>query len=90
MKRNVLIFVCASMILAPLAHASVESSLQGLKSVLLGSILPVCAVMGLAFAGFSFITGNPNAKNHLVYALTGSVILFGAQSIVDLIERVVR
>ena len=73
-----------------LAHASVESSLMGLKSVLLGSILPIFAVLGLAFAAFSFFTGNPNAKQHLTYALIGSVILFGAQSIVDLIQRVVR
>lgn len=73
-----------------LAFASVESSLLGLKSVLIGSILPVFAVMGLGFAAFSFFTGNPNAKNHLTYAIIGSVILFGAQSIVDLISRVVQ
>jgi type IV secretory pathway VirB2 component (pilin) len=75
---------------APLAHASVESSLTGLKDVLLGSILPIFAVLGLGFAAFSFFTGNPNAKQHLVYAVTGATILFGAQSIVDLIQRVVR
>ena len=73
-----------------LAHASVESSLMGLKTVLIGSILPVFAVMGLGFAAFSFFTGNPNSKQHLQYAVIGSVILFGAQSIVDLISRVVR
>jgi hypothetical protein len=73
-----------------LAQASVESSLLGLKNVLLNSILPVFAVMGLGFAGFSFFTGNPNAKQHLIYAITGSVICFGAQSIVDLLQRVVR
>jgi hypothetical protein len=77
-------------LLSPVAHASVESSLLGLKTVLLGSILPIFAVLGLGFAAFSFFTGNPNAKQHLIYAVTGSVILFGAQSIVDLIQRVVR
>ncbi len=74
----------------PLAHASVESSLLGLKSALLGSVLPIFAVIALGFAAFSFFTGNPNAKQHLVCAVSGAVILFGAQSIVDLIERVVR
>jgi len=73
-----------------LAHASVESSLMGLKSVLLGSILPIFAVLGLGFAAFSFFTGNPQAKYHLTCALVGAVVLFGAQSIVDLIQRVVR
>lgn len=72
------------------AQASVESSLLGLKEILLGSILPIFAVIGLGFAAFSFFTGNPNSKQHLVAAVTGSVILFGAQSIVDLIQRVVR
>lgn len=77
-------------VMSPYANASVESSLLGLKNVLLGSILPIFAVLGLGFAAFSFLTGNPNAKQHLVYAITGATILFGAQSIVDLIQRVVR
>jgi type IV secretory pathway VirB2 component (pilin) len=80
-----------SLLLAtPVAQASVESSLLGLKTVLLGSILPIFAVIALGFAAFSFFTGNPNAKQHLIYAVTGAVILFGAQSIVDLVQRVVR
>lgn len=72
------------------ANASVESSLSGLKGVLIGSVLPIFAVLGLGFAAFSFLTGNPNAKQHLTAAVTGTVILFGAQSIVDMIQRVVQ
>jgi len=91
MKNRIALFAAVVvMFVAPLAHADVVSSLTGLKDVLLGSILPVFAVLGLGFAAFSFITGNPDAKRHLTYAVIGSVILFGAQSIVDLIERVVR
>jgi len=88
-KKN-LALIAVVLLVAPFAHASVESSLLGLKNVLIGSILPVFAVLGLGFAAFSFFTGNPNAKQHLVYAVTGATILFGAQSIVDLIQRVVR
>lgn len=88
-KRQFLILTLLFLV-APFAHASVESSLLGLKNVLLGSILPVFAVLGLGFAAFSFFTGNPNAKQHLIYAVTGSAILFGAQSIVDLMQRVIR
>lgn len=73
-----------------LAHASVESSLQALKTVLISGLLPVIAVMALGFAAFQFFTGNPNAKQNLMYAIGGSVILFAAQSIVDLISRIVR
>ena len=90
MNRKVVFVPLVLFLTSPYAQASVESSLLGLKAVLLGSILPVFAVMGLGFAAFSFFTGNPNAKQHLMCALTGSVILFGAQSIVDLIQRLVR
>lgn len=90
MKKFIPVFLFLLLLTSPLAHASVESSLIGLKSVLLGSILPIFAVMGLGFAAFSFITGNPNAKQHLTYSVIGAVVLFGAQSIVDLIERLVR
>ena len=88
--KNQFVMLWALLLVSPLAHASVESSLLGLKTVLLGSILPVFAVLGLGFAAFSFFTGSINAKQHLTYAVIGSVILFGAQSIVDLIERLVR
>ena len=90
MNKKNLALIAVVLLVAPFAHASVESSLLGLKNVLIGSILPVFAVLGLGFAAFSFFTGNPNAKQHLVYAVTGATILFGAQSIVDLIQRVVR
>jgi type IV secretory pathway VirB2 component (pilin) len=90
-SKKTLALLTLAAVTAPLAaHASVESSLMGLKDVLIGSILPIFAVLGLGFAAFSFFTGNPNAKQHLVYAVTGATILFGAQSIVDLIQRVVR
>ena len=90
MKRHLSLIIFLLLLFEPIANASVESSLVGLKVVLIGSILPVFAVLGLGFAAFSFFTGNPNAKQHLIYAVTGSVILFGAQSIVDLIQRVVQ
>lgn len=90
MNKKFTFLFLALMLASPLAHASVESSLIGLKTVLLGSVLPIFAVMALGFAAFSFFTGNPNAKQHLVCAVSGAVILFGAQSIVDLIERTVR
>jgi hypothetical protein len=90
MNRSLIFMLMVGLLGPAVAFGSVESSLLGLKVVLIGSILPVFAVLGLGFAAFSFFTGNPMAKQHLVYAVSGSVILFGAQSIVDLIQRVVR
>ena len=90
-QRGVVIIALVAICLCPtLAHASVESSLMGLKTTLLSGVLPVLAVMALGFAAFQFFTGNPNSKTYLIYAVVGSVILFGAQSIVDLLSRVVR
>ena len=66
--------------------ASLESSLISIKSRLTGVILPLVSVIGLVIATFSFITGNPNAKQHIIYALVGSAIGFGASSIIDFIR----
>jgi hypothetical protein len=90
LKIKLLVVLGVILLIAPYAHADVEGSLRGLKDVLFNAILPLFAMMGLGFAAFSFLTGNPNAKNHLAYAITGAVIVFGAQSILDLIRRTVQ
>lgn len=83
--------VCAFVLVpAPLAHASVETSLIGIKTQLTGVILPLFSVIGLAFSAFSFYTGNPQAKQHALYAIIGCILGFGAQSIVDMIASTVR
>ena len=81
----------AVMVLLPEpANASLESSLLGLKAKLTGVIMPVVAVMGICFAGISFFTGNPNAKQHIFYAVIGAGVGFGAQAIVDFLSQVIR
>lgn len=83
-----LILVCT---LAPLlVQASVESSLMGVQYKLTRVILPVLSVIGIALAGLSFITGHENAKKHIIYAIIGTAIGFGAQSIADMISQTVR
>lgn len=72
------------------SFASVESSLMAIKTSLLTVILPMFAVIGVAFAAFSFFTGNVQAKQHLLYAMVGCGILFGAQAIVDFVSRLVQ
>ncbi|MDH4467977.1 MAG: TrbC/VirB2 family protein [Bacteriovoracaceae bacterium] len=73
-----------------LAHAGLETSLVAIKSKLTIVILPLLSVIGIALAGTSFFTGNPNAKQHIAYAVIGSIIGFGAQGIVDFISQTVR
>jgi type IV secretory pathway VirB2 component (pilin) len=85
-----LLGVSASVLLPTLAHADVETSLIGIKSKLTGVILPLLSVIGLALSAFSFFSGNPQAKQHVTYAIIGCVLGFGAQSIVDMIASTVR
>jgi type IV secretory pathway VirB2 component (pilin) len=73
-----------------LAMASVESTLDAIQDKLVNTILPVCAILGLVLAGFSFLMGNERARSHLVLAIIGAIIGFGAQSIVALIRSLVH
>lgn len=89
---NLLIVVGAIylvMIFPETCHASLESSLNNMKSKLTGFILPVMAVIGMAGAALSFFVGHENAKKHAIYAAVGCVIGFGAQAIVDFISQTV-
>lgn len=70
--------------------ASLESSLLGIKSKLTGFVLPVISVIGLLLAGFSFMTGSEKAKQHIIYAIIGCAIGFGAQAIVDFMAQTVN
>lgn len=92
-KNKILILsLCMSFaILFPdLAHAGLEGSLEGIKYKLTGVILPLLSVIGIALAALSFFTGNPNAKQHIGYAILGCIFGFGAQAIVDFIGQTVR
>ncbi len=72
------------------SFAGLETSLMSIKSKLTGVILPLLSVIGIAIAGISFFTGNPQAKQHICYAIVGCMIGFGAQGIVDFISQTVR
>lgn len=73
-----------------LGFCSVESSLAAVQTKLIGTILPLAAIIGLVFAGLSFVAGSPNARNHLVLAIIGAAIGFGAPSIVSWIQSLVH
>lgn len=95
MKKNqvviALAFAIVTGLLCPeISHAGLETSLMSIKSKLTGVILPLLSVIGIAIAGISFFTGNPQAKQHIAYAIIGCMIGFGAQGIVDFISQTVR
>lgn len=61
-----------------LGFCSVESSLAAVQTKLIGTILPLVAIIGLVFAGLSFVAGSQNARSHLILAVIGAAIGFGA------------
>ena len=67
-------------------HADFEGSLRSMKNQLSGVVLPLLSVIGLLVASFSYLTGNPEAKRHIIYALIGAGVGFGAQSIIDFLS----
>lgn len=73
-----------------LGFCSVESSLMAVQSKLIGTILPLAAIIGLVFAGLSFVAGSANARNHLILAIIGAAIGFGAPSIVSWIQSLIH
>jgi type IV secretory pathway VirB2 component (pilin) len=73
-----------------IAQASVESSMLDLQSKLLSTFLPIVSVLGLIFAGLSYLVGSPNARSYLGYAILGAVVGFGAESFVGLIKSIVH
>ena len=73
-----------------LGYASVESSLAVMQAKLIDVILPLVGILGLAFAGLSFFMGSPNARSHLILAIIGACVGFGAPSIISFIREVVN
>ena len=70
--------------------ASVESTLSAVQGRLIGTILPLAAILGLVFAGLSFVAGSANARQHLTLAILGAAIGFGAPAIVSFIQSLVH
>lgn len=71
-------------------HCDVIGSLENIQTRLVGKVLPLCAVLGLVFAAFSFFTGNPNARSHLWLSIIGMVVGFGAESIMHFVQSMVQ
>ena len=82
--------VAMFLITASPAYASVESTLGLVQTRLITTILPLAAILGLVYAGLSFVAGSPSAKPRLVFAIMGAVIGFGAPSIMEFIRSLVH
>ncbi len=72
-----------------MGFCSVESSLSAIQSKLIFTILPLVSILGLDFAAFSFVLGSQNARSHLVLAIFGAALGFGAPSLISFIRALV-
>ncbi len=93
MKINNIFYLVTLMLIVAfpmMGFCSVESSLMAVQSKLIGTILPLAAIIGLVFAGLSFVAGSPNARSHLILAIIGAAIGFGAPSIVGWIQSLIH
>lgn len=77
-------------VLPTLAFATVETSLRSVQGELVGTFVPIAATLGFIFAGMSYISGNPNGRTHLILALIGAGVAFGASSIMSLIQSLIH
>lgn len=77
-------------IMPTIGYCSVEGTLTAIQSKLITTILPLAAILGLVFAGLSFVAGSPNARSHLMLAIIGAVVGFGAPSIIAFIRGLVH
>lgn len=68
----------------------VENALGNVRDQLVNRILPLLGTFGIIFAAFSFFTGNPGARTHLMLAIVGAIIGFSAEGIMTLIQRLVH
>ncbi len=84
------LIVALVLLLPALGFCSVESSLATIQMKLISTILPMAAILGLVIAGLSFVAGSPNARSHLILAILGALIGFGAPSIVAFLRGLVN
>jgi type IV secretory pathway VirB2 component (pilin) len=89
--RLYLVLCLLIFLVAPsVGYCDVEGTMRAFQGKLVGTILPLAAILGFVFAGFSFVAGSPNARTHLVLAIIGAVVGFGAQSIMEFIKSLVQ
>lgn len=87
---SVFIFTTLFVLVPDAAFADFRGSLENVRSQLSNIVLPLLAVIGLLVASFSYMTGHPDSKRHVTYALIGAAIGFGSQAIIDFISDTIR
>lgn len=83
-------FTALFLLFPTMGYASVESTLGAIQTRMIGTILPLVAILGIAFAACSFAFGSENARRHAILAAVGALIGFGAPAIIQFIRDMVQ
>lgn len=68
------------------AWADLESGLRQASDYLVNVLGAAIFIIGLVWAGISIATGNAEGRDKAVWVIIGGVIIFSANSIVDLVR----
>lgn len=82
-----LLIIIGCYLLPSLAFASLEGAMYSLRTQLTTVFMPVLSLVGIVFAAISMAMGHQNAKNHIVMAVMGTIVGFGADGIIDFVRR---
>lgn len=88
--ESVAAVVYLTLIVCSPCHASLETALQAIQTKVMTILFPCIAAIGIVWAAISLLSGNPNAKQHMLYAMMATAFGFGAQLIVDFMSTTVR
>jgi type IV secretory pathway VirB2 component (pilin) len=89
-KLNLKLLALSTAISPMLARASVESTLMSIQGKMINVILPLAGIIGLTFAGLSFVAGHENARRRLGFGVAGALVGFGAPSIIEFLRNLVH
>jgi hypothetical protein len=90
LRPYLLLFLVIYFLTPAIGYGSVEGTLTAIQTKLITVILPLAAILGLVVAALSFVAGSPNARSHLVLAIIGAAVGFGAPSIIAFIRGLVQ
>lgn len=84
-------FVSISLFVFPeIGFCDLVNTLNNVQTMLVNRLAPVIGILSLCWAGFSYLSGNPNARGHLIAAIVGACLLFGAETILRFIQSYVK
>ena len=86
----VLAVACASSVLLAQGGASgFESKVQSMTGSLIRTLLPMMSILGMVYAAFLGVQGDPNARKRMTLVVSASLIGFLAPMIVGWLQSIV-